>query len=238
MLVSDKPKRVVSQAPIKFTTCHGGCGSQVEYRTNPRVYCGPCKVEKVKADARASMEKDRRKRGVPLAKGVVRKCADCSVVMTLERNLRAICCGPCRLERVKERSRQVSRGLKGIPGSRKKHNEWAKQKRIDSASHAINFRFRAAIRRVLNGGKRGRKWESLVDYTLSDLMTHLERQFVRGMTWGNRGSWHIDHIVPLDSFAFDSAEHDDFRAAWAMNNLRPLWARDNIRKSNTRTHLL
>ena len=69
-------------------------------------------------------------------------------------------------------------------------------------------------------------------------MTHLERQFLPGMTWGNRGEWHIDHIVPLASFTFTSPDDPEFRAAWALTNLRPLWAKDNIRKSAKRTHLI
>lgn len=86
--------------------------------------------------------------------------------------------------------------------------------------------------------KGGRSWESLVDYTLEDLMRHLERQFTGRMSWANRGKWHIDHIQPLVSFNFASAEDPEFKAAWALTNLRPLWKRPNLMKSGKRTLLL
>ena len=80
---------------------------------------------------------------------------------------------------------------------------------------------------------------SLCGYTIDDLRQHLERQFVRGMSWENMGSgWHIDHIVPLSSFSFSSVTCPEFRAAWALSNLRPLWATENMSKGARRTHLL
>jgi hypothetical protein len=40
------------------------------------------------------------------------------------------------------------------------------------------------------------------------------------------------------SFKFETPEDPDFKACWALSNLRPLWSTDNIRKSDKRTHLL
>lgn len=87
-------------------------------------------------------------------------------------------------------------------------------------------------------GKRRRPWESLVGYTCADLKAHLERQFTKGMKWSNFGKWHVDHIVPRSSFCFESASDPEFRACWALTNLRPLWAPDNLSKHKRRTHLL
>ena len=109
------------------------------------------------------------------------------------------------------------------------------------AKYALRARFSRAVRHSLtSGGKKGRSWESLVGYTLDDLRQHLERQFRPGMTWQNmgRGGWHIDHILPLSGFAFASADDSEFRAAWALPNLRPLWERENISKGARRTLLL
>jgi hypothetical protein len=89
------------------------------------------------------------------------------------------------------------------------------------------------IRDTLAGKKLGRGVEVIIGYKIAELVAHLERQFLRGMTWANYGDWHIDHITPLASFA--AAE---IRAAWALPNLRPLWAIDNQRKHAQRTHLV
>lgn len=103
---------------------------------------------------------------------------------------------------------------------------------------AVNRRMSSGIAQSISVKKAGRHWETLVPYTASDLMAHLERQFLSGMTWENRGEWHIDHIVPLASFTFTTPECEEFKAAWALTNLRPLWAEDNLKKSDQRIFLL
>lgn len=90
----------------------------------------------------------------------------------------------------------------------------------------------------LGASKRSRSWEQVVGYTLADLRKHLERQFVGRMSWANYGKWHIDHIVPVSSFDVTSADDDAFRACWALTNLRPLWARENLKKHATRVYLI
>lgn len=88
----------------------------------------------------------------------------------------------------------------------------------------------ANVNNSLREGKGGRSWERLLGFTLADLMAHLEAQFLPGMTWDNRGEWHIDHIRPLCSFSFQTPDDPQFREAWALTNLQPLWAADNLRK--------
>jgi hypothetical protein len=50
------------------------------------------------------------------------------------------------------------------------------------------------------------------------------------MTWDNYGEWHIDHIIPISAFNFNSPEDFDFKRCWALKNLRPIWAHDNLIK--------
>jgi hypothetical protein len=85
---------------------------------------------------------------------------------------------------------------------------------------------------ALRANKAGRSWESLVGYTLYDLKRHLEARFLPGMSWENYGAWHIDHIRPRASFTYTSPEDDAFKQCWALDNLQPLWAEDNIRKGH------
>lgn len=68
--------------------------------------------------------------------------------------------------------------------------------------------------------------------SIEDLKKHLESQFQPGMTWDNYGlqGWHIDHIIPLSSF--NLADANQFNEACHYTNLQPLWAKDNIKKSN------
>ncbi len=94
------------------------------------------------------------------------------------------------------------------------------------------------IRSALRGTKSGRRIEGLLGYTKHELVQHIERQFLSGMSWENYGAWHVDHILPRTMFAFSTADDPGFKACWALSNLRPMWAPDNIAKHNRRTHLL
>lgn len=69
----------------------------------------------------------------------------------------------------------------------------------------------------------------VLGYTKEQLVKHIEKQFSHGMSWGNYGDWHIDHIHPVS--AFISAGETDPAVINALTNLQPLWASENIRKS-------
>ena len=76
-----------------------------------------------------------------------------------------------------------------------------------------------------------RKWSAKLGYTTEELRQHLERQFTKGMSWENKGLWHIDHIRPVSSFDISSIDDPAFLDCFGLHNLRPLWARDNLKKS-------
>ena len=78
--------------------------------------------------------------------------------------------------------------------------------------------------------KNGYSWEKILGYTTQDLIEHLEKQFRDGMNWNNHGKWHVDHIKPKSSFIFTSYEDDGFQECWALENLQPLWAEENMKK--------
>lgn len=110
------------------------------------------------------------------------------------------------------------------------------QKRIEnSISACIN----QSIRR---GSKARRRTEEILGYSFHELKIHLERQFVPGMSWANYGNgdghWHIDHIVPKAAFKYETPDCPEFRAAWALTNLRPLWDQENRQKHAKRLLLL
>lgn len=78
---------------------------------------------------------------------------------------------------------------------------------------------------------KGKSFRDIVDWSMQGLHDHLESLFEPGMSFDNYGEWHIDHIIPITLVEFDSPNDPRFRAAWALNNLAPLWASDNCSKS-------
>lgn len=71
---------------------------------------------------------------------------------------------------------------------------------------------------------------SSLDYKVDDLRKHLESRFLPGMTWENYGEWHVDHIIPDKAFNYSSMNDEEFRKCWSLENLQPLWAKDNLSK--------
>lgn len=94
----------------------------------------------------------------------------------------------------------------------------------------LNKNMRTAIWRSLKGNKKGQNWELIVGYTREQLIKHIELKFKLGMNWNNYGEWHIDHERPIASFNYTNIEDQGFKECWALDNLQPLWAIDNIRK--------
>jgi hypothetical protein len=118
----------------------------------------------------------------------------------------------------------------------KYHADWQRNRR-STPKGKIDDRMGARLRRALGTKKSSRSWPSLVGYSLEVLADHLERQFLPGMTWDNIGEWHVDHILPLASFHYETTADPEFKAAWSLANLRPLWGRENYAKG-ARRHLL
>jgi len=113
----------------------------------------------------------------------------------------------------------------------------AARRRADP-KYRIEATIRARLHATLARGKKSAPTFVLLGYGREQLRTHLERQFADGMSWANYGTWHVDHIVPLAAFEYQSPADEEFRAAWALSNLRPLWAEKNIAKGAKRLTLL
>lgn len=108
--------------------------------------------------------------------------------------------------------------------------EYNKMRRRKDPMFRLNGNISRSINYSLQGNKSGLHWETLVSYTAEQLKEHLEKQFQLGMTWSNYGKWHIDHIIPKSLWKFEKPEDREFQQCWALANLQPLWAEENIKK--------
>lgn len=107
----------------------------------------------------------------------------------------------------------------------------------------LRARLSTAIYLVLKDNKRGDSILKHLPYTMAELKIHLESQFEPWMTWENWGpyrldiwhdqdsatwTWQIDHIIPHSKFEYQSMEDQKFRECWALENLRPYSAKQNV----------
>lgn len=96
------------------------------------------------------------------------------------------------------------------------------------------YRIKCSIRSRLHlilknkGMIKSASTEKILGCSFEFLISFLETKFVDGMSWENYGDWHVDHIIPLSS----SITEEDLYKLSHYSNLQPLWAKDNLKKSN------
>jgi len=115
------------------------------------------------------------------------------------------------------------------------HSTWKKEKYHTDPCYKLRNLTSCMVRSALKEGKGGESILPYVDWdSYEELKEHIESQFEDWMTWDNHGEWHIDHIKPQSVLLEGVETMDDpkFRECWALENLRPLEARENIIKGN------
>lgn len=118
--------------------------------------------------------------------------------------------------------------------ARETERVWSKNKRLTDPVFVVKDRMRARINMLFRGVSKSKRTLEILGCSWEFLLIHIERQFAKGMTWANRGEWHIDHIQPL---AIASNE-EELVALNHFTNIRPLWAKENLLKGDRVTHLI
>lgn len=127
-------------------------------------------------------------------------------------------------------------------------NKQRRERRQNDPSFRLRTYVSNSIRDALKGKKNSSTWKSL-PYSPQELKEHLEAQFKSWMTWENHGrynpqtwddfdlttwTWQIDHIIPQTDLPYTSMIDDNFQKCWALDNLRPLSAKQNIIEGSSR----
>ncbi len=87
---------------------------------------------------------------------------------------------------------------------------------------------------IRSGYKTKSKANNLIGCSYEQVVKHIEKQFLKGMSWENKHLWHIDHIIPIAN----AKTIDEVIKLSHFTNLRPMWAKDNIRKKDKNLFLI
>ena len=109
-------------------------------------------------------------------------------------------------------------------------SNYQKQRREADPIYKLRHNIRTRFTKLFNGKSKSFSGLSALGCTLEFFKQYIENQFEPGMSWNNYGwdTWHIDHIVPLDSA---NSEEEIFKL-WHYTNLRPMYAIDNWKKGS------
>jgi hypothetical protein len=137
---------------------------------------------------------------------------------------------------------------------------YQKQYRKDRIKKDPEYRLKRIVSNAIYKGlkynsssKDGASIWHYLPYSPQELKSHLEKQFLTSgnewMTWYNHGAyklniwndnnpitwtWHIDHIIPHSFFKYTSMTDLAFQDCWALQNLRPYSAKQNVIDNNRR----
>lgn len=178
-----------------------------------------------------------------------RQCRVCKSVYEVSHYIGTTLCSKCLVIRdspeVKEKKRirllEASKryNKKNPEKAKESYKKWAKENKSDrhklrmatEPEYALIFRMRDILNRTLRRSKSIKSAASAevqLGYTKCQLKAHLESLFLDGMSWENRGDWHIDHIKPISVMV--SLGETNPSVINALSNLQPLWAKDNLSK--------
>jgi len=91
--------------------------------------------------------------------------------------------------------------------------------------------------------KKNGKTMDVLGYTSQQAADHFESLFEPWMNWKNNKiyiakewdnhnkatwGWHVDHLIPHSMFNYTSVKDDEFKACWALENLRPYSGKKNV----------
>jgi len=148
-------------------------------------------------------------------------------------------------ENLKEQARQRRKEKEQTPSRQASYAKYRKSEKRKAACrryyekkkndpsfkirNSVSCQIRSKLRRRRTSKKTLSTFTAL-PYTVQELVAHLEGHFLPGMSWNNYGKWHVDHITAHSKFYYTSLEDQAFLECWALSNLQPLWAVDNLQK--------
>lgn len=163
-----------------------------------------------------------------------KKCQDCGDKISTASSIRCVSC----TAKISTTCFQKGANHPNWMGGITKLKDYDKNYIANKRKTDLHYKLRCRIGTLLRGklkrrllGKSNKTSVSVLGFTIDDLKRHLEKQFKNGMSWENMHLWHIDHIKQDCTFNYTSINDEEFKLSWKLSNLRPLWAKENQRRS-------
>ena len=146
-------------------------------------------------------------------------------------------CKLCTKKYKNGRKKEIAEyGEKYYQAHKKEKNTYKRKRLTENPFLKISTKISRVINISLKGKKNGAPLRDLVDWTIEELIVHLESLFTKGMSWNNYGKgkykWSLDHIKAVSKFNITSKTCQELKDCWSLNNLQPLWHVRNMEKGD------
>lgn len=113
--------------------------------------------------------------------------------------------------------------------NREKFNAQMNQYQLKRRKKDPIFKMKQIIRSRINRfHSSDKRTEQILGCSYDFFKSYIEEKFVDGMNWDNQGEWHYDHIKPISL----AKTEEEVLLLSHYTNFQPLWAKDNLKKSN------
>jgi hypothetical protein len=155
-----------------------------------------------------------------------KKCLKCNTIKNLD-------CFGIRNDRLSKRMSSCKECRKKYTEeNRERINNYTLNRLKTDPLYKLTFSIRNNIRGCFKRGNnkfiKSKKTENILGCTIQEFIDFIQSQFQKGMTLENHGEWHLDHIIPLAS----ASSEEEIIKLNHYTNFQPLWAIDNLKKSN------
>ena len=110
----------------------------------------------------------------------------------------------------------------------RKTDEYKKWKKEYDMKNSYRNRYRDSLKSVIRRLKLSKSdyTNNLLGYSDLDFKLHIESQFIGDMSWENKNTFEIDHIIPISSFI----ENTPLNIVSSLDNLKPMDPIENLKK--------
>lgn len=152
-----------------------------------------------------------------------------SDLLEKNRQYREINAEKINIQRKEYRNRSVIK--EHIKIKNKEYLETRKENLRKQRQTDLNFRLREILRSKFHRAVKKIGYSNFLGCSIDFFKRWIEFKFTNDMNWDNIGVvWHIDHILPISKFNLRDSTEINICFNWT--NLQPLYATENISKSN------
>jgi len=146
-------------------------------------------------------------------------------------------------KKYRDENKEKAKEYQQLPHVRRKKTLYTNIRRREDVAFKLRSSVSRSVHIVLKGEKNNLSILNYLPYTIDELKQHLESLFEHWMNWENWGvynpkawddnntdtwKWNLDHIIPQSDLLYTSMEDENFQKCWALENLRPYNAKQNI----------